>query len=86
MLETYCEDKEIIIFGAAYCKYCRKAKKLLEDNKHHSWKYIDIDEQKDIKLLEKIKELSGMKTIPIIYKKHGENYKLIGGFDDLSNL
>ena len=72
-------NKEILIYSTSYCPFCDRAKKLL-DNKGIQYKVIDLTS--DPSELTKLKERTGMKTVPQIFI--GD--ELIGGFQELSNL
>lgn len=80
---NYAKDKDIAVFGATYCKYCKSAKVLLEEMKHPSWVYVDIDDHPH-ELVEALKKDSNHKTIPIIYvKDKDKKYTFLGGYDKL---
>jgi glutaredoxin len=84
MIYDFAEEKEIVIFGTSYCKYCQLAKKLLEDAEHQSWTYVDLEKYPPL-LTTKLKAASGQKTIPIIYVKISRfDYEFLGGYDTLA--
>jgi glutaredoxin 3 len=61
------------------CPYCDRAKTLL-DNK--GWKYEVIDLTDNPTELEKLKNETGWRTVPMIFI----NDKLVGGYSDLKTL
>lgn len=69
---------KIIAWGE--CPFCVRAKALLLD-KGFEIEYVVLDHANN--LLKEIKEQYGMRTVPIIIKKEGENEELIGGYTDL---
>ena len=69
---------KIIAWGE--CPFCVRAKALLL-SKGFEIEYVVLDHANN--LLKEIKEQYGMKTVPIIIKKEGENEELIGGYTDL---
>ncbi|MCY4644505.1 MAG: glutaredoxin 3 [Bacteriovoracales bacterium] len=71
--------KEVKVYTTEYCPYCDRAKKLL-DRKQIDYKVIDLSSDPDE--LAKLKEKTGLKTVPQIFI--GE--ELIGGFQELSLL
>ena len=82
MIPEFAKDQSVLIFGAVYCKYCKMAKKLMEE-KNGSFTYVDLDDYEHIELKETLKKLNNVETIPIIYKKYDEEYKFIGGYQEL---
>ncbi len=67
-----------IIYSTPVCPYCHSAKKLLSGKGYH---FTEISVA-DPEARQKIVEISGMRTVPVIYLKD----RLIGGFSDLSAL
>lgn len=84
MISGFSNNKEFIIFGAFYCKYCKLAKQAAEKN-CVSFNYIDVNDYDHILLEEKLKKLTKADTIPIIYKKIDGEYCFIGGFNEFKN-
>lgn len=72
-------SKEILIYSTSYCPFCDRAKNLL-DNKGIQYKVINLTS--DPFELTKLKERTGMKTVPQIFI--GDEF--IGGFQELSDL
>ena len=68
------------IYGRTYCKYCRKAKELL-DSLDQSYIYINIDDDGPIEAVEHIKA-SGWKTVPMVVVEG----KFIGGYTELETM
>jgi glutaredoxin len=76
-------NPDFIVFGTPYCKFCKKAKKLLEQ-KEQKFNYIDLENEPDVLLKDKLLEKNNFKTIPIVYVRIGyEIYKFLGGFSEL---
>ena len=71
--------KEIRVYSAIHCPFCDRAKELL-DRKGMTYQVIDLTSDPDE--LNKLKERTGMRTIPQIFI--GD--ELIGGFQELSAL
>ena len=68
------------MFVKKRCKYCTKAKKLLEEKKiAHAITYMDEAPE----ALEELKELCKWKTVPIIFEILGEQESFVGGYTDL---
>ncbi len=61
------------------CPYCDRAKTFL-DNKGFKYEVVDLTNNHDE--LEKLKEQTGWKTVPMIFI----NDKLVGGYTDLKTL
>tara|TARA_Y100000296_G_C5103902_1_gene221474 strand:+ start:374 stop:634 length:261 start_codon:yes stop_codon:yes gene_type:complete len=71
---------EFILYIRNSCPFCIKAKVLLEEN-HYPFRSLALDDYQHI--LEGIKDLYDWQTVPMIFKKDGNNYHLIGGYSDL---
>lgn len=99
LIASFANNKDIVIFGSSFCKYCRRSKELLEGLKHPSWIYINLEEQ-DPTLEQYLKLETGQKTIPLIYVKQKPidysielenktdlktNYQFLGGYTQLEN-
>lgn len=74
---------EFIIYGKKDCKYCNKAKNLL-DTFGYSYRYTDVKEE-EIDLIELARRLgiSKVTTVPQIQVVENEVTTYIGGFDKL---
>lgn len=72
-------SKEVRIYTTVHCPFCERAKNLLDQKKI---KYQVTDLTKDSYELSKLKERTGMRTVPQIFI--GD--ELIGGFQELSQL
>ncbi len=66
------------VYTTNICPYCHNAKQLLK-SKGYSFMEISVS---DPEARTKIAEMSGMRTVPVIYLKD----RLIGGFTDLAAL
>lgn len=73
------DTDEYTVYGASWCGFCRKAKKLLED-KQLPFVYYDVDVMKMDR--KELTELTGQKTIPMVFHKT----KFIGGYTDLVKI
>ena len=73
------KQAEILIYSKVPCPYCVSAKSFL-DQRELVYKEIDLTGQPDE--IEKMKEKTGWRTVPIILI----NGKLVGGFTDLKAL
>ena len=71
--------KEIRIYSTAHCPFCDRAKNLL-DRKNIEYEVVDLTS--DPEELKKLKERTGMRTVPQIFIDN----ELIGGFQELSTL
>lgn len=70
--------KDVVIYTASYCGYCRQAKALLQKK---GVAYREVDVTNDDAMRAKLVELSdGMKTVPQIFIG-GEH---LGGYSDLA--
>ncbi|OAI49482.1 glutaredoxin [Gammaproteobacteria bacterium SCGC AG-212-F23] len=70
---------KIIIYSAANCAYCERAKALLTAKKAHFDEIrVDLDPNKRAEM----ERLTGRRTVPQIFI----NDQAIGGFDDLALL
>lgn len=74
---------EFIIYGKEDCKYCNKAKNLL-DTFGYNYRYTDVKEE-EIDLIELARKLgiSKVTTVPQIQVVENEVTTYIGGFDKL---
>lgn len=71
--------KQIKLYTADYCPYCRRAEKLLNDK---GIPFESFDVTHDDSLREWLVKETGRKTVPQIFI----DGKSIGGFDDLNAL
>ena len=69
--------KNILMYTAAYCPYCKNAERLLAEKGFDIIEKIRIDE--DPKELEKMIKITGKRTVPQIFIDN----KYIGGFEEL---
>lgn len=69
----------ILIYTAAQCAYCTRAKQLL-DRKALPYQEIHVDTDEHAR--QEMEKRSGRRTVPQIFI----NGQSIGGFDDLSTL
>lgn len=72
-------SSNIVVYSAAYCPYCRRARALL-DSKGVPYQVLDV--VRDPQLWQEIAQRTGRDTVPQIFI--GERY--IGGCDDLMAL
>lgn len=70
---------KVTIYSKDPCPYCEHAKVFLQ-NREIAFTEIDLTEKPDE--IQKIKEQTGWKTVPIIFIKD----KMIGGYTDLKAL
>lgn len=68
------------MFAKKRCKYCTKAKKLLDER---NLAYVITHMDKAPEALKELKEHCSWKTVPIIFEVLGEQQSLVGGFTDL---
>ena len=68
------------MFAKKRCKYCTKAKKLLDER---NLAYVVTHMDKAPEALKELKEHCSWKTVPIIFEVLGEQQSLVGGFTDL---
>ena len=69
----------IEVYSTPNCPYCVQAKALLH-SKNLIFKEIDVSD--DVESLQKMMQLSGLRTVPQIFI----NEKSIGGYDELSKM
>jgi len=69
----------IEVYSTPNCPYCVRAKTLLQ-SKNLIFKEIDVSD--DVESLQKMVQLSGLRTVPQIFI----NDQSIGGFDELAQL
>ena len=73
------ETEEYTIYGATWCKFCVKAKELLDDLMI-DYVYHDIDDYGVHEVFDFLKDLTFEKrTIPIVFHKG----QFLGGYDSL---
>lgn len=81
----YPEQKGWTVYGANWCGFCRRAKKMLEQ-KGVEMVYHDVDKMEGVDkngVKDKLAHLSNnQRTIPIIFK----DGNFVGGFTELKNL
>ena len=70
---------KIEVYSTSNCPYCVRAKALLK-SKNLSFEEIDVSD--DVDSLQKMVQLSGLRTVPQIFI----NDQSIGGFDELAQL
>eukprot|EP00239_Pterosperma_sp_CCMP1384_P006391 CAMPEP_0197856262 /NCGR_PEP_ID=MMETSP1438-20131217/28240_1 /TAXON_ID=1461541 /ORGANISM="Pterosperma sp., Strain CCMP1384" /LENGTH=548 /DNA_ID=CAMNT_0043471667 /DNA_START=559 /DNA_END=2205 /DNA_ORIENTATION=+ len=73
---TALDGPPAVLFTTSACPYCLKAKEALQNK---SIDYEEIDVTQDLSLLEKLRESTGMSTVPQIFI----GGQFIGGYDDL---
>lgn len=74
-----------IVFCKPTCPYCVKAVELLEE-KEKVYKIVNFEENQQY-ILQEMKEALEWPTVPMVFARHGNDIKFIGGFSDLeSNL
>ena len=69
----------IEVYSTPNCPYCVRAKALLQ-SKNLYFKEIDVSE--DVESLQKMVQLSGLRTVPQIFI----NDQSIGGYEELAQL
>src|SRR5680860_608719 len=75
-------ENQIVIYSKTTCPYCKKAKKLLKDEKV-PFKSIELDQVKNYsELKNKLVSETGQTTVPNIFI--GDYH--VGGFDELNNI
>lgn len=70
---------KVVIYSKVYCPYCDRAKALFK-NKNVNYEEIMVDDKPE--LYEKLKEQTGMRTVPQIFIDD----QLIGGYTELAAL
>ncbi|PID83823.1 glutaredoxin [Candidatus Gracilibacteria bacterium] len=68
------------VYTKDYCPFCTKAKVLL-DSLEIPYKEVDVTD--DVDTLQKIMQISGMRTVPQIFASETE---CLGGYDDIAKL
>ncbi len=71
---------EYVVLGKKYCGFCRKARNVLNE-RGAPYIYVDMEEKKE--LIDEIKGVTGMKTVPIIFTHSSSSITLIGGYTEL---
>lgn len=77
-------ETNYVIFGQQGCKWCEKARNLMELHEISSYTYVDMTHKSDLK--KEVYEKSGQETVPVIYRdNNGDSdcVTLIGGYTDL---
>jgi glutaredoxin 1 len=71
----------IKIYGTPNCSYCKKAKKICEDN-NLQYKYLTVDVEVTV---EQLTEMVGspVKTVPQIFMSNDGFTEYVGGFEQL---
>ena len=70
-----------ILFVKEECPYCSLAEKLLEEEQLRYDSVIFSSEQ--LVILEKMKKVYEWTTVPMIFKREGNQIEFIGGYTDL---
>lgn len=70
---------KVTIYSKTYCPYCDRAKQLFQ-SKNQEYEDICLDDKPEE--LKALQDKTGMRTVPQIFI----NQKLIGGFQELSQL
>ena len=73
-------DEKYIVYVKTACPFCKKAEDLLIE-KEVSHFIVPFDTQPEA--LDHMKWAYSHKTVPIIFKREGDDIKFIGGYSDL---
>ena len=68
------------MFVKKRCKYCTKAKNLLDDR---NFAYVTTHMDKAPEVLGDLKKQCNWKTVPIIFEVLGDQESFVGGYTDL---
>jgi len=71
---------EYILYIKNACPYCQMAMALLGNN-NRIYRSLALDDHQNV--LEGIKDLYDWRTVPMVFKKNSNEYRLLGGYDDL---
>ena len=73
----------IKIYGTPNCSYCKKAKKICEDN-NLQYKYLTVNVEVSV---EQLSEMAGfpVKKVPQIFITEGGFTEYVGGFTELES-
>ena len=72
---------DFIVYVVDECPYCDKLIELLEGQ---SLDYCAIRLENDSSILREVKEAYKWSTVPIVFKRNPQSFKLIGGYDNLT--
>lgn len=70
-----------ILFAKDSCPYCRKAVKLLQE-KGLDYSVVDFSADQ-VEVLSEIKKAHEWSTVPMVFARHGQDIRFIGGYTDL---
>jgi glutaredoxin 3 len=71
---------EFLIYTGNFCGYCTAAKRLLE---RHELSYTEFNFDEVPDLRQQIVEVTGHRTVPVLFDIKGEQTVFIGGYDQL---
>jgi glutaredoxin-related protein len=75
-------DSKYILYVSTDCFFCKKAIKLLEEDKQ---KFSILNLKKRPAVLKELKEIYDWKTVPMVFHRQDNKIEFIGGFTDLSD-
>tara|TARA_B100000676_G_C17911549_1_gene750267 strand:+ start:781 stop:1062 length:282 start_codon:yes stop_codon:yes gene_type:complete len=75
-------ESDFLVYTGTFCGYCTAAKRLLT-SKGLSFDEINFDHE-DHDLRSQVVELTGHRTVPVIFDNREETLVFVGGFDELS--
>jgi glutaredoxin-related protein len=75
-------DSKYILYVSTDCLFCKKAIKLLEEDKQ---KFSILNLKKRPAVLKELKEIYDWKTVPMVFHRQDNKIEFIGGFTDLSD-
>lgn len=71
------------IYSKTYCPYCSSAKSFLQEQ----WKeYTEINLDEDPDKMREVVQISGMMTVPQIFKGEVKKENFIGGYSEMMDL
>ena len=74
-------DTKYILYVRTDCPFCVKASELLKEK---GLNFSTLDLKTRPKVLQEMKSIYEWNTVPMVFRKNGNQIEFIGGFSDLS--
>ena len=72
---------KFVVFRRDNCPFCDSAVDFLKE-KNKDFKIVDFNDDQ-ITILKEIQDMYNWKTVPMIFRREGNDIKFIGGYSDL---
>tara|TARA_Y100000310_G_scaffold133860_1_gene132820 strand:+ start:338 stop:592 length:255 start_codon:yes stop_codon:yes gene_type:complete len=74
-------EMRFVVFIRRGCPFCINAENTLRE-KNKDFKIVDFNDDQ-ITILKEIQDMYNWKTVPMIFRREGNDIKFIGGYSDL---